>query len=390
MMKKSFIFLLALCLTASFIWVNCNPFGSGSQKIIESYILDELDGPDEVKATPPEQPDIYIPAALMTFKNTIDTNLTAETVIVTEVAGGDPKANYKLTLYWLGNSGTQADGCAYGTNFNVYATETSVQVVKESISVHYYIGGNGTGAMFFDGLAKYLERKNGTAPKQEDVILFMYKISIRHSYTNVEIVFREFNTTEYWVIYKTSAGCDILSRTDYIAKVNEYISVLKTKVNLRYKITYDSTDTSAAAARLRFAASSPTGYLIGPSTDTVDGPHPSFAWVILYNGKVDFDYYNPSSYYIQELRFHFQGISEEVDGNMLYDGLVGCLKYYNDLSTLDMSYEIFILATQIKVTKVDAATKAIYFTDPKGKKWVIVYISGTYGDTVSQLKEDNG
>jgi len=389
MKKRILIIFLAFFIIPVTLWISCFIFDShDAASLKELGVIDELDGSDLEKATPPVQPEIPWTPALTAFRDALDAAISRCTIVVTQVIG-DQNANFKFTFYYAGVSGTQSDGTAVSGSFNVYADQTTVTVIKNSITIHYYIAGDAQGAMFYDGLAKYLQNKNGTVPKQENVIILMFNVYINHIYNEIEIVFRELNTVPYFIIYKTSSGTDCMSRADYTAKVNAYIAAIKSRVNSRYTIVNDASDPSDTLNRIKFVASAPAGYLKGAETYVYQGSPLSFMWVNMYDGKPDLGYYNPSAVYNEELRFHYQDIDPSPDGFMLYDGMVECLKYYYNVNTLAMSVEIPVLASQIRITAVNAATKSIYFTDPNGKKWVIVYISGETGLTVSELRADN-
>ncbi len=242
MKKRILIIFLAFFIIPVTLWISCFIFDShDAASLKELGVIDELDGSDLEKATPPVQPEIPWTPALTAFRDALDAAISRCTIVVTQVIG-DQNANFKFTFYYAGVSGTQSDGTAVSGSFNVYADQTTVTVIKNSITIHYYIAGDAQGAMFYDGLAKYLQNKNGTVPKQENVIILMFNAYINHIYNEIEIVFRELNTVPYFIIYKTSSGTDCMSRADYTAKVNAYIAAIKSRVNSRYTIVNDASD----------------------------------------------------------------------------------------------------------------------------------------------------
>jgi hypothetical protein len=171
----------------------CNPVNYQTYKEQKSTLADELDGSDVVRATAPDQPDIYIPAALQAFKTSLDDALDLK-IIVTEITG-DANANYQISYYWTGVSymtgylaGFTPDGRSY---VNVNASEASVKVLTDT--VHMYYGGAGTGVgNFFFNAVKFLMNHNGKSnPSDLEVLCYMDAFKVRSIY--------EYTTGEKWI-----------------------------------------------------------------------------------------------------------------------------------------------------------------------------------------------
>ncbi len=204
MLKKSVLFLSLFFLTVSFIWLNCALFKTFQETgLVESNKVNALDDPDLAKATPPVQPDIYIPQALRTFVAELDEEINLR-IVVTEVTG-DPLANYQVSYYftgtkyqygYLGGVATDSPADLAGRSFfNVYATETDVQVLTSTIRMYYGAGGTGIGVFFYDAIKFIMAEQDGdNSPSDLEVLIKM---------SNLWMNMMTSNSEGRWIRYKT-------------------------------------------------------------------------------------------------------------------------------------------------------------------------------------------
>jgi hypothetical protein len=211
MKKAIWIIVLILLFTALLVWFSCNPFNAPKQDIdAESSILNELDGPDEVKATPPEQPDIPWTPALTTFKDNLKAGVYSGVYVVVNVTSNPGNnANYKISCQNYVPKLVMGD--FKSVNFEVYATESNVQLLKDSISPYFYSGYYPDGAVLYDGLYKYLSNINGAAPKQEDPFIKMTRISMYKAVKNADgsRLIQIFTDSSYWTIYRKAGNSTV-------------------------------------------------------------------------------------------------------------------------------------------------------------------------------------